>query len=622
MKRIMLIVGVFLITLTAAAGERLPDGMLAHASANSLSDALANIDALIVSSIKNTPAANQYQPGMLPMMAGMFSPFPASAWDMKAEIHAVAVMTSPMNPQPAFIVKTAGLSAFKKAMSDGGIKLAGDGKKMSAPVPKLNNTWYFADIGDNRIVGSISEAGRDFVVKVIADGWSPKHEEKADLAINLDMKNLMTHYKPAFDAAMSEAKRQMEAEGNKGDVPESAKPLIRVLSKSLVKTFEKAEEELPAWNNLGLALLFNGERMKLAFSLSGDKESGLEAMRAAYEDKDHQYALVDSLPEETVLADTFSDLTLLPEGLVNLYVESLREVAVEAIPDRADEIAALPRQFLDLGVTDYTAGSYYNGSQPVMAIYFGCAKPKELQALIPKALELGQEFMDSILNLSGQAAALSIATEYEADAGTIGTIPYHRIAIRFAREGEGDPAQYEVLFALGRKTVSAVYGQVNEGDLEYAIANYQAAKGAFFHSETVKKSLDEIDNGQIKFMAMRPLHALANFYIGQAVIAGANDDAVRATASKIHASQDCIALAAGTTDEYMTFECVLPAAVINDFIVNAEVITELQSALSAGDAENSEVYFDDPQGNNGAEKDNRKYFDDPDHNADTLRKNK
>ena len=109
--------------------------------------------------------------------------------------------------------------------------------------------------------------------------------------------------------------------------------------------------------------------------------------------------------------------------------------------------------------------------------------------VVPGALKLGNELMNSLAAANGGDAIPSIDISYQAEAGKIGNIPYQRINIQFTPVGSDNPVSYDVLFALGGKTVAAVYGQVNENDLQYAIENYRNHSGAFINSEPAKKAL-------------------------------------------------------------------------------------------------------------------------------------
>ncbi len=617
MKRMALAAGVFLYAFVAFAGERLPEGILVHASAKSLVAAVDNLDALAAACVKDTPAAQQFKPGMLAMMIGAFSPLPQGAWDSKGEINAALVMAAPMSPQPIVIVKTPGLAAFKKAMAEGGAALDGDGKKMSATLPKLKQTWYFADVGGGRVAGAMSEAARDLTVKAMAAGWSPKHATKADLALNADLKNLIAAYRPIYDAGLAQFKKQFEKnDGNMKNVPEAMKPLVAALATVIGNVVAKLEGEIPTLNNLGLDLSFDGDRLKLAFSLTSDKGSGLDILRAAYSSKGKQkYSLVSSLPEETILFDASSDLSILPNGLMDLYAESIRTVAEAVMPEHAEELAGLPREFQALGIRDCTAGSYMSGDKPIVAIYGECAKPKEFLAFVPKTIELGQIFVDTLLKMAGGENVPAVAMEYEPDAGKIGSVPYHRIAVELKRPGSDGPIRYDALFAVGKKNVIAVYGQVEEDDLWYAISNYQGTvgdfvtSGAFVNAEPVRKSLDAIENRQLKLMALRPLEAIASFLVGQAAMTGGDVEAAREAAAKIIADPVYLALGAGATGKAMTMEFVLPAEIVNDFIKNAEAISALRAVIESGSAESPQMDHGDVQ--EGGDSEEEVYFDDP-----------
>ncbi len=583
MKRTLSVLFVFLLTFAAAAGERLPAGLLAHVSAKSLPAAATNLDALIVACVKDTPSAQQYKPGMLPMMLTAFAPFPQKAWDANAELHAVAAMVQ--GPQPVLILKTPGAAAFRKAMADGGVKLAGDDKKMSGQIPSLGGTWHFADAGGGRVACSPSEAARDFVVKALAAGWSPKHSGGADLAINLDLKNTLSAFKPIFDGYMGQARQALAGQGGGAD---RGKPLAAVMSKVATRMLAAFESDAPALNNLGIDLSFSGERLKLAFALSGDKGSGLDNLRAVYAaGEPPKYALANSFPKETALVDAMADLSKFPDGWVKFYEETLRDLGGVVMPDKANELAALPRQFLALGIKDYSAGSYLAGDRPVMAFYFEHGAAKKVQDFLPGALKLAQEFVNGLAKADGGDKIPSVGISYQAQAGKIGDVPYQRINFQVKPAGAGKAVGYDVLFALGGKTVAAVYGQVNERDLHYAIENYRRPADGFVNSEPARKAMADIGNRRIKFVELRPMETLANFYVGQAALTGTDMQAAQAAVAGLRGSPACLALASGATDRDLTLECVLPAEVAGDFIRNSGALAQLRGTFDSSSVASS-----------------------------------
>ena len=584
MKRIALTIGIFMLTFTVAAGERLPYGMLVHASAKSLTTAIENLDTLVAACIEDTPLTEQFQPGMPAMLIGMFAPLPQGVWDPKNEIHAALVVTSPMNPQPVVIVKTTGLAAFKKAMADGDIPLEGDGTKMSARLPMTGQTWYFADVGSGRLACAMNEAARDFAVKVMASGWSPRHTAATELSFNTDMKNLLAAYRPIIDAGLAQFKEQFDMDGERmKKLPESLKPLATALAGVLGKIFQKVEGDIPALNNLGLDLSLADQRLKLTFSLSSDNFSELDMIRAAYYGKGRQkYTLASSLPERTIVFDASSDLSILPEGMMELWVESIRAIAEAVMPESVNELTGLPREFQALGIKDYTAGVYSAGDKPVTAVYFECAKPQEFLAFIVKTVKLSQAVTEKLFTTATGKTTPAIAVRYEPDAGMFGAVPYHRVAIEITTPEAEAPKRYELLFTVGKKIVIAVFGQVEESDLWYAIANYQGTtgefvySGSFINSEPVKKTLGAIDNRQLKVMTLSPLEAVASIFVWQTAMNGGDVDAAKAAVAEIEAGPTQLALGIGATNKAMTMEVVLPAEIVNDFIKNAEIISRLR----------------------------------------------
>ncbi len=577
MKRALSILVIFVLTLTASAGERLPAGLLAHVSAKSLAAAVSNLDALAAACVKDTPAAQQYRPGMLPLMLVAFSPIPQKAWDANAELHAVAVMAQ--GPQPVLILQTAGMAAFTKAMLEGGVKLAGDGQRMSGPIPALGGNWHFADAGGGRVACSPNEAARDLVVGALAAGWSPKHGGGADITLNLDFKNTLAAFRMFYDAYLGQAKLALAAQGGGAG---SGKPLAAVAAKVAARVLAALESDVPALNNLGIDILFGGERLKLAFYLSSDPGSGLDNLRAIYTGGEApQYALANAFPQETAFLDATADLSKLPEGWLKFSEDTLRDLGEAVMPGRGGELAALPRQFLNLGIKDYAAGSYLSGDRPVMAFYFEHAAARNIQEFLPGAIKLGQDFMNNLvkMNEAGKMGVMAIA--YQAQAGKLGEVPYQRINFQFKPEGGGNAVSYDILFALGGRTAAGVYGQVNERDLHYAISNYQRPVGAFVNSEPARKSLADLDNRRIKFMELRPLETLANLYIGQATLTGSDPKTARAAVAGLKASPACVAMASGATDRDMTLECVVPAEVVGDFLRNSEALSQLGTSLAS-----------------------------------------
>ncbi len=585
MKRALSVLLVCSIALAAAAGERLPYGFLAHASAKSLASALAGFDAFAAACAKDTPAAGNLQPGMMSVAVRMTiaKQLPPNAWDSEAEIHVVAALAQPDVPNPVVILKIPGMAAFKKAMNDNGAKLAGNGQTVSGQIPGLPHTWHFTDVGGGRMACSPDPATLDLVVKALASGWSPKHRAGADVSVNLE-KNILAGFRATCEQFMDEL-NQMSGDA----LTSAARRVVAKIHAALVA-------ETPALDNIEIDLSFNKDRLKTTLSLSGDKGSGIDNLRAAYAGgAEPKYALANTFPEETVLLSGVADLARLPEGWREFYGEALRELADGVMPERADRLAGLARRFFDLGIRDWTTGSYLVGDRLVVATYFRHGGAKEIEAFLGEAAELGEVFLNNLAGMLGGDNAPSFAIDYQPKAGKLGNVQYQRVTFRVAPPGGGREESCDFLFALGAKTVAGVFGQVDEGDLRKAIDNHQRPSGGFADSEAVKMAMAEPANRQIKIMATRPLAAAADLVVFGSTMKGDNTRAMREVAAELGASRSCLVMAAGATDRALTFECVIPAELIGDCVRYSDALNRMRDAVDSARAESLPAQRDEDE---------------------------
>lgn len=616
-KHVMLAISIFTCAFTLPAGDahKLPDGILAHLSIKSFDSLLSNVDAFVVQSIRGTPNEQQYQPGMLPMMANMSFPLPSGSWDASGGIQAVATKSPSGQPQFAVVLKTKGLANFKQIAEENDIELEGDDKEFSAFLPRVDMIFFFKDIGDDRLLCGLDQASVADIAKSLGT-WSPQHPDNFDVVLNLDVKNITTAYKQEMGSAITVLKRQIEDMNAEAmDETDIAKPLAAVMLGISKRVTEAGLNQLPATGNISIHLSFSGEDMKLAVAVSADQGSALDDFRTAYAAPDKgKYSLLKVFPAESAFAGSISDVSAMPNWIVDFYSDSIRDVTKALSPEQADALANLPKEFMNLGIKEYAVGSYMADSRPISAIYMECSKPDEFLALMPKAFANSKDLMEKLMQLNKtddeDNPMPHVEMAFKPNAGMIGAFPYGRVTMKFSMQDEAAVTN-DMLIATLKNTIVAVQGDVRESDLAYAMDNVQAKKQGFIAAPEVAETIAGIGAKQFSLWAIRPLPALKNLFMTQAAMAGASQEDIQEAVDAIKDGNACVGVGIGVLDNFVTTEYTIPSAVIGDFIRNAPAIQELESLMKSPS----------PYSRNNKTKDDDSASTDSEHYSDALRDN-
>lgn len=598
-KRVLLSLTALLLATAISASDtgKLPDGILAHVSVNSMGDYVNKIDTYVVECVKGTPFASQYQPGMLPLMVNVLSPVPATAFDIMGNVQIAAVKIGNTNePAFVFILRTNGTADLKKALEDAGAQAEGEDGNLAVTLPRIPYPLYFANVGNDAVAFSNIKEATDLVVAA-ASQLALTHNGEADVVINLDIKNILAAYKVQIDAGLAEIKTKaadaaIMASGSDKDLAFANS--IRELGMKLIGEVEK---QIPTLRNIVIETSINGDLMKSSLWLSADKGSAIDGFRANFDGKGNpEIAFTKALPANTLLASGNVRSADLPKGVINLYADIIKGITQPFMNDQADELATLPEKFLSLGIKESLSAMYISRDLPTYVVYFECEKPDELAVLLPKTADLLQVLCNGLMaKVAGpqpEAGTPNFEVTFVPEKGTIDGKKYSEVSLTLAIEGVSI-FSYDALILIDGNTSTMVYGFVQESDLANAINNLKEGKGAFINSAQVQKVLPKITNRQISFAVFKPLDLIVATFMNNASMKGPGIlEAVKEIAQNIEPSPNCLAVGSGVNGSAFVVEGVLPASVISDLVRNSEYIREI-SIITQTTPSSSVEYEDD-----------------------------
>lgn len=562
--------------------------LLARISTRSVNALVANLDAFVAACVKDTPAAQQYQPGMLGMIIPAFSPLPVAGVDMKAGMHVGVVASGggkgdevPPPPEFVFVIKTTGNAGFQELLKKNGFAVQGGKDGFTARTPKIAQPLYFAPLDNDRMAFSTNAAACTLAVKN-ASIWPVTPAGEADIVTDLDMNRLREAYGDRFGKGMENMQFLIDNPQYAEKRSKLENALTRAFTKALVKLSGAKEWQSLAPDRMRIDLSFASRGLKAAAFVHAKKGSAIDRMRASYAGKDlPPFTLAQALPAGANLAAGKRIPADFPIDTLQPYTVFLREFTAEILPDKAEAIASLPSAFLGLGITESASGMYLADDRMVSVAYFTCEKPGEVMALLTKSVDLGSAFVNACVKLANEGGenAPAVQVRFNADAGKVDGMGYGTLVVSLAEGGQ--TVTGGAYIGVEGKTVIAVFGSsVKEGDLTAARKNLLDRKNGFMQSPAAKEAVGQLKYGQIAVMAARPIAAIVNMRLGQAALADKETLAeAKQAAKEIKSGLACMAIGFGADADAMVSELLLPSAVVSDFIRNGNALNHLSSVV-------------------------------------------
>ncbi len=410
--------------------DSLPVGVLAHVAVASPRSFLKDLDDSVSAATSNLPEI-QYSPGMISMLATMFSPLPVAAWHDDKSVHVFFLTVEAGAFTPAILFQADSLDDIREALNSesevfshrgmtvleadmggeiGDLYIAQLAEGEFAAVKRLQDLSWFAKLVEDRDFTGAPESG----LVIYIDLLSVQRSFGIDAGLLFDMAEWQYGGKAEQILLDIQARRDAETD------PEMRQDLDRLEAMwegagdawNILR--DRVEDVADSLQVLAYSLDFKDKTLRIGAAVSVDKETRLGKISEQVAERAvPSFPHAGLMPENSFLYQYYS----LPQPVIEDLTRFFLEIATAVLGEKS-ELAAAMKEQADFGLQaeliDYaTAASPGPDKQMRQFVAARFGHPEKIPQMRDKSISQFAQIQDKLLAVAGKYVVRSYEEDIE-----------------------------------------------------------------------------------------------------------------------------------------------------------------------------------------------------------------